>query len=95
MLCAFSVLLLSVLHWWYVVAQTYGWNKKKDFHFASFLVLFHDSSTITNITEAVIWVASNLTKRHLLEVDVWGKVHLVPSALPTPEELERSLQAHI
>lgn len=53
-----------------MVAQTYGSNKKKDFHFASSLVLFHDSSTITNITEAVIWVASNLTKRHLLEVDV-------------------------
>lgn len=44
-----------------MVAQTYGSNKKKDFHFASFLVLLQDSSRITNSTEAIIWVASNLT----------------------------------
>lgn len=53
-----------------MVAQTSGSNKKKDFHFASFLALLHDSSKITKSAEAVIWVASNLTKRGLLEVDV-------------------------
>lgn len=73
--------------------QTYGSNKKKDFHLASSQILFHDSPEITKSTEGIIWAASNLKSSS--GSGCLRKGAPVPSALPTPEEMERSLQALI